>query len=566
MRITYRFTAACRFSLCLTGLVCLLVPPAPAADAAAPGSSAVTLAPDEFNDLGKAVLQLLQDRNSDQFTTNTAEAAANWQSISTNGLPAPALEQLQKNAQNCDNSLARLQYFTKDLLDRSDALHLDFSKGNWHFQVIAPPAAMMVSSTSLVENLPALPEIKRLEIVLTPDATSTSSTNGNYTIVVSGLKKFPAGWRIDFPDYIQWTSLPTAVADAKTLHNLKLMEKAVNNAPISGQDDPGLTTLAETLIRTIQQQDAGIYHQDALFTPDMLYGLLGKLTPGRTPPRDEFDKTINAQLQSETQVAQTLLDNMKDAGIDFSHADLQLKEAKVERSQSLGAPGSLDGLEGEQFEVTFAVKTDAKAKTGVSLAGDYTLMINQISRYGSEWRAAENLHWMKLPAGVIDAQAAARMDLENYVAAHNTLPPGMTAPDINLTALADSKQLKLSDLKGKVVILDFWASWCSPCQPVMAELQTIRQTHPDWQDKVVIAPLSIDDTIDIIRKHVDKRHWTNTFNVWAGDGGWNSDPAKQFRLKAVPTTYIIDAQGKIASAGNPALMPIADTVDRLLKQ
>jgi hypothetical protein len=69
---------------------------------------------------------------------------------------------------------------------------------------------------------------------------------------------------------------------------------------------------------------------------------------------------------------------------------------------------------------------------------------------------------------------------------------------------------------------------------------TTRQTHPSWQNRVAIVPLSIDDTLKIVRDHVDKRGWTNTFNVWAEDGGWHSKPATAFRVHVVPTTYIID--------------------------
>jgi hypothetical protein len=82
---------------------------------------------------------------------------------------------------------------------------------------------------------------------------------------------------------------------------------------------------------------------------------------------------------------------------------------------------------------------------------------------------------------------------------------------------------------------------------------------------VAIVPLSIDDTLDIVRQHVNKRGWTNTFNVWASDGGWRSAPAKAFRVSGVPTTYIIDAQGKIVRAGHPAAMNIDEIVDGVLK-
>jgi hypothetical protein len=78
--------------------------------------------------------------------------------------------------------------------------------------------------------------------------------------------------------------------------------------------------------------------------------------------------------------------------------------------------------------------------------------------------------------------------------------------------------------------------------------------------------LSIDDGLRQIRQHVVKNGWTNTFNTWAGPGGWSSEPAKQFRVKGVPTYYIIDAQGNVAEAGHPILDKVANGVAKVLKQ
>jgi thiol-disulfide isomerase/thioredoxin len=517
----------------------------------------------QFDPVGKAILQLLQNRDAGLFATNMAETAGDWQAISSNRTTL-APDQIESNAKRAGMSLPRLEFFAQRFLDRSDALHLDFFKGGWQFRIIDPPPADIIASPrSGTDSALTVPQVKRLEIILEPTA-SGPSTNGEYKLVVSRLDQFGGAWRIGYPDYVQWIALPSTLADETAQRNLRIMEKAVSNSSVSGQDDPSLQTLAETLVRFLRERDASIYQKEALFTPDMLWALLQKLTPNHLPPRDEFDKTIGGELQNETKLAQSLANQMDAAGIDFKNADIQIKEAKVEHTQSLGAPGSLDGLEGEQFEVTFTVKTEAKTKNGIPLAGDYTLMVNQLSRYGGEWKAAEKIHWAKLPDGVLDSQSVATMDLENYVAANNTLPPNFAAPDLDLTTLSDAKKIKLSDLRGKIVILDFWATWCGPCQQAVADLQTIRASHPAWQDKVAIMPLSIDDTIDVVIKHVNKRGWTNTFNVWAGDGGWNSVAAKQFRLKGVPTTYVIGADGKIVIAGNPANLPIAETVDRLV--
>jgi thiol-disulfide isomerase/thioredoxin len=118
------------------------------------------------------------------------------------------------------------------------------------------------------------------------------------------------------------------------------------------------------------------------------------------------------------------------------------------------------------------------------------------------------------------------------------LPPRFEAPDIEFTRLDNDKVMKLSDMRGKVVVLDFWATWCGPRQEPMAELQTLVRDRPDWNDRVAIVAISIDDTLPVVRSHLDKRGWTNSFNVWAA-GGWTSAAAKKFRITGVPTTYIV---------------------------
>jgi hypothetical protein len=68
-----------------------------------------------------------------------------------------------------------------------------------------------------------------------------------------------------------------------------------------------------------------------------------------------------------------------------------------------------------------------------------------------------------------------------------------------------------------------------------------------------------------VRAHLARRGWTNTLNAWAGEGGWNSTAAKQFRLHGVPTCYVLDPQGKVVQAGDPSGLSITNVIARLLQ-
>jgi thiol-disulfide isomerase/thioredoxin len=517
---------------------------------------------DEFSAVGKAIVALLQSHDADRFARELTPDLEDYRAALSTNLPATGGDPLKGFDNRVRYQRNAVKSSAEALLARADQLHLDFSKGDLQFRVVKPGLRGTSHHGDFQAEGENLSWVQKLEIILTPASASTNTDGGDFKVVVQGLEKYPAGWRTF--NGIQWESFPAHVADDNTARELALLNKVAANQGFSGKDDPALLTFGGILVRFLRDRDLAAYKKEALMNSDLIWAQMQK--SGRSgPSRHDIDQYVNERVPDQIHFATEVIRQMDDAGIDLKHADIQIKEAAIERSQSQGNPGSLDGLMGEQFKLTLEVKSTGKSKNGTALSGDYVLAVNQLARYGDDWRVVDHLRWNNVPPGMVDEKTVAAMKLEDYVAEYRSLPPQTPAPEIEFITLAGEKKMKLSELRGKVVVLDFWATWCGPCQEPMAHLQRLPHKYPDWQDRVAIVPLSIDDTIRDVRSHVVERGWTNTFNVWAGEGAWQSASVKAFRVTGVPTTYIIDTDGKIVKAGHPAAMDIAAIVQTLLK-
>ena len=122
-----------------------------------------------------------------------------------------------------------------------------------------------------------------------------------------------------------------------------------------------------------------------------------------------------------------------------------------------------------------------------------------------------------------------------------TVAIGQPAPDIALSN-PDGKVMKLSDLKGKVVLLDFWASWCGPCR--RANPSVVAAYNRFKNKGFEIYSVSLDK---------DKDKWVEAIKQddlkWAYHVSdlkfWNSQAAQLYKVQAIPQQYLIDRSGKI---------------------
>lgn len=114
------------------------------------------------------------------------------------------------------------------------------------------------------------------------------------------------------------------------------------------------------------------------------------------------------------------------------------------------------------------------------------------------------------------------------------------APDFSLSQLQSNNKVKLSDLKGKVVYLDFWATWCPPCRKSFPWMQEMHNKYQE--DGLVVVAVSVDGKQELAEKFVNE---TGASFITAIDEAKKT--AKAYKLRAMPSSYLIGRDGNIVS-------------------
>jgi peroxiredoxin len=121
---------------------------------------------------------------------------------------------------------------------------------------------------------------------------------------------------------------------------------------------------------------------------------------------------------------------------------------------------------------------------------------------------------------------------------------GAPAPDFTMNDV-DGKPVKLSDFRGKWVLLDFWASWCKPCR---RENPNLVKAYNDFKDKgFTILGVSLDKPEDkekwLEAIRTDGLAWTQLSDLKA----WENEAAKLYDVNAIPMNFLINPEGKIVA-------------------
>lgn len=137
---------------------------------------------------------------------------------------------------------------------------------------------------------------------------------------------------------------------------------------------------------------------------------------------------------------------------------------------------------------------------------------------------------------------------------------GSIPPDITMQS-PDGKTYSLSSLKGQVVLLDFWASWCGPCRRTNPELVRIYNKFKD--QNFTVFSVSLDKNAQSWRQAIFKDNLTWEYHV-SDLQYWSSTAAKLYNVTSIPKTFLINKDGTVAATNLVPGPQLEQAIKRLM--
>jgi len=139
--------------------------------------------------------------------------------------------------------------------------------------------------------------------------------------------------------------------------------------------------------------------------------------------------------------------------------------------------------------------------------------------------------------------------------------PGVGDPmDIKFTSI-QGEEIDTTKMEGKVVLIDFWATWCGPC---IAELPNVQKAYEDYHDKgFEVIAISLDQDEEKLKSFIDEKMmpWPQYF-----DGkGWGNEISTGFGISGIPATFLLGTDGKIVATnlrGSALSKAVADALEK----
>lgn len=283
---------------------------------------------------------------------------------------------------------------------------------------------------------------------------------------------------------------------------------------------PIITDSTETLVVSAQANDL-LNNPEIQGSPNstQLHALMAQMRPVRDEIKAQSQRTKDPQRSAEQRSEAKKAEQA-------ARTELQKLAGAFIRENS-GSPAALEALSGLSFQRSMKsfemVLKDLKGSLGHSVS--YQNIAGQVENAKKQ---------MALRSG-----------------GGSTPGVGQEAPDIVMNDLEGNTR-KLSDLRGKVVLIDFWASWCGPCR---RENPNVVKAYAEYKDKGFdVFSVSLDKTADRWKAAIEQDGllWSNHVSDLKG---WQNAAAKLYDVHSIPATFLIDQEGKVVASNlrGPAL-------------
>ncbi len=155
-----------------------------------------------------------------------------------------------------------------------------------------------------------------------------------------------------------------------------------------------------------------------------------------------------------------------------------------------------------------------------------------------------NTQWLEQALMALDTTIHTQHDWK-YLRKEVLLPAkateiGKIPPQFDMKSVT-GRQVKLNEFKGKIVLIDFWASWCVPCRAFNKELVNIYSKYEKHGFEIISISLDTKEDNWTLAAEKDKISWTNFCDL----KGFSNQAAASYGIKAIPASFLIDQQGHV---------------------